>query len=526
MIVRYLSILYLVFCLSSCSKEASRSKSGVLKVATEEDPHSLDPRLVRDLSTCTLLHLVYEGLMRTDADGKLGTGAAMSVLVSDDKRTYTFELREANWSDGTPVTANDFEETWKSILSPTFPAPNAYQLYLIKGAKEAKEGRISPDHIGVHAVRPSTLVVELNEPTPYFLEMTSCHFFFPVSAKARQSQTPSDTAIGNGPFKIDSWKKRDSIVLEKNAAYWDAKNVLLSGVELVVLDESTALHLFKSQELDWIGSPLSTLPQDALPALKEQGDLKVFQGAGTHWIRVNTRSFPLNDFKMRQALSSALNRGSIVDHITQGNQTAAIGIVPETFGFGVRSYFNDNDLKRAQELFDEALQEKGISKEKMPKMTFRYAANDRNHKIAQTLSQQWNQALGIAVGLEASEPRVLFDKMRTGDYDLSLGSWYADIEDPINFLEVFKSRDNPTNQTGWQDDEFIRLLNASSSLEAGKRLEVLKEAEKTLIEAMPVIPLFHSSYNYLIRPEVQGVFFSPLGFLDFKYAYFSDDLKQ
>ncbi|HEV8051560.1 MAG TPA: ABC transporter substrate-binding protein, partial [Parachlamydiaceae bacterium] len=148
-----------------------------------------------------------------------------------------------------------------------------------------------------------------------------------------------------------------------------------------------------------------------------------------------------------------------------------------------------------------------------------YASNDRNHKIAQATQQQWNKAFGINIVLSGNEPQMQIDKVKSGNYQIAMGSWYADIQDPINFLEIFKSKDNPTNQTYWSNDTYTNLLHQSSvELDPRKRKEILAEAEKILIEGMPVIPLFHSAYNYLKSDDVENVYFSPLGYLDFKRA--------
>lgn len=509
-----------------CSDNKSEKDTGqkILKIATTDDPLSLDPRIVRDLPSTTMMRVLYEGLMRTNGSGALESAIAEKFDISGDRKTYTFTLRPCNWSDGTPLTAKDFEETWKTILSPDFPAPNAYQLFVIKGAKDAKEGRLSVDEIGVRTQGSNILIVELEEPISYFLELTSCHFFYPVNRAMRQP-TPDQQAflIGNGPFKIDHWHRRNEFVVVKNANYWDADAVKLYGINFQILDENTAFQLFKSGEIDWAGSPLSTLPQDAIAFLKKQGSLKIAPGAGTHWFRFNTASAPFENEKIRRAFALAIDRKAIVDHVTQGNQLPAIGIVPPVLGFSQQTYFNDHDTKTAQQLFQEGLLEIKKDRRTLPKISLYYAANDRNHKIAQAVQQQWNKAFDINVALESSEPKVLLDKMRNGSYQISLGGWYADIQDPINFLEIFKAKTNPTNQTHWENSAFSALLENAQTVSTENRLQLLAEAEKMLIAKMPIAPLFHSAYNYLQNDKLQNVYFSPLGYLDFKHASMSEN---
>jgi len=493
-------------------------------IASIDDPHSLDPRLVRDLSASTTMHLLFEGLMRTNASGILEPAIANRVTISDDLRTYTFKLRPSEWADATPLTAEDFAETWLSTLSPGFLAPNAYQLYMIKGAKKFKEGLISKDLVGIKVISSDTLIVELEQPTPYFLELTSCHFYFPVHRETREEGADTgDAIIGNGPFKQNRWEHRSAFEVVKNPLYWDASAVHLDRITLQILDEATALQLFKAGSLSWAGSPLSTLPQDAIASLREQKVLQVLPGAGTHWFRFNTERAPFNSEKIRRAFALALDRQAIVDHVTQGNQQPAIGIIPPSFGFGDQNYYLDHDVKEAQKLFKEALEENGGSVATMPQITLLYAANDRNHKIAQAVQHQWNQAFNINLVLESGEGKIVTDRMRSGKYQIGAGSWYADILDPINFLEIFQSKDLPTNQTFWHSDAYTALLE-KSALENSptKRLELLNEAEKILIEGMPIAPLFYSAFNYLKEDNIKGVYFSPLGYLDFKEAFFEN----
>jgi len=514
----------------ACSKDEDKSKHSHsstterhLKIASINDPFSLDPRLVRDLSGASVMRMLYEGLMGNSSNGSIVPAIAESVEISEDLKTYTFTLRPSQWSDGTPLSAQDFIDTWKSVLSPSFPAPNAYQLYVIKGAKAAKEGRLPLESIGLKAPTQLTLVIELEQPAPFFLELTSCHFYFPVHPKWRQQISPANLneleVIGNGPFKLDHWNQRSEFSVIKNPLYWDAGKVQLDRLTLQILDEQTALQLFKANELDWAGSPISTLPQDAIAGLKQEGILNIAYGAGTHWFRFNTQRPPFLDEQMRRAFGLALDRQAIIDHVTQGNQLSALGILPPIFGVDIKYGYTDHDTDLAKILFQNSLHDLGITKEQLPKITLHYAANDRNHKIAQAIQQQWNTTFDIEVSLESTEFNILNDKMRNGFYQISLGSWYADFLDPINFLDIFTSRENPTNQTFWQNEIYTNLI-AASSLETNpkKRLEILGSAEKILIASMPVAPIYHNAFNYLKNPKVEGIYFSPLGFLNFKEA--------
>lgn len=517
---------FIILFSTGCSREEANTQ--YLTIATADDPLSLDPRLVRDLSTVSVMHMLYEGLMSMNTKGIPEAGIASDVQISEDQKTYTFTLRPSQWSDGTPLTAQDFIETWQIILSPEFPAANAHQLYVLKGAKQIKEGKATADTLGVHATTPNTLVVELEQLTPYFLELTACHFYFPVHPTMRTpSSPPLTTTIGNGPFKVHHWDQRSLFEVIKNSHYWNAETVRLAGITLKPLDEHTALQLFKSGTLDWAGSPLSAIPQDTIQSLKNQGSLKIASGAGTHWFRFNTQSPPFTNEKIRRAFSLALDRASIVEHITQGNQQPAIGIIPPSFGIPNQNYYPDHDTQEALSLFNSGLEELNLTRETLPKITLLYTSNDRNNKIAQAVQQQWKTLFSVHIPLESYEHKVALEKTRTGQYMISYGSWYADIQDPINFLELFKEKNTPANQTFWHSDKYTELLNRSlTEISQVNRLKIFNEAEKILIDSMPVAPLFYSSFNYLVNPRVHDVYLSPLGNLDFKAAYIDIESKN
>lgn len=529
----FFSILTSTSLLLSCSsqensnqknKDTSISTLKLAHVAIETDPLSLDPRMVRDLGSINLMNALFEGLVKTGIDQKPEFALAESVDVSPDLKTYTFTLREAKWSDGTPLTAADFAETWKSTLDPAFPAPTANMLFVIKGAKAVKDGSLPIQDIGIKATSPKTLVVELEQPSPYFLTLLTDHSFFPVNASMRShGATPLITTpeklISNGPFKISKWKQRDQVVVSKNPHYWNANAIALEGIAFQVIDENTALQLFKGGKLDWVGSPMSILPQDSIKPLKETGSLKIAPAAGTHWIRFNTKKAPFDNVNMRKAFNSALDRKSIVEHITQGNQHPAIGVIPPSMRSNPQEYYKDNDVRSAQKYYMAALIDFKNNGEKVPEISLCYSGNDRNRKVSQAIQQQWNKAFGVTVALESCESQVFYDKLRNGTYQLALGSWYADVLDPINFLEIFKTKELPTNNTFWENTQFAQLLEMSAHEHSPEeRGKLLSQAEAILMEELPVAPLYHGSFNYVVSPRLEGVRVSESGIMNFTNA--------
>ena len=298
------SVILALSLLMGCKSRHTADKAGfgngdqVLRISSSDDPDTLDPRKARDLNTVTYLHMLYEGLMRLDFHGRPQNALAQEVVISPDLKTYTFKLRSSHWSNGDVLTAEDFVRTWKSLLDPQFPAPNAYQFYMIKGARAAKEGKGSLDNVGISAPQPDTLVVELIEPVPYFTELLAAHFYYPVHPKF-----DPDQFVGNGPFTLFAQQHHYELKAKKNLFYWDAKEIRLDGIIVQILDGHTALRLFENGEIDWVGSPIGLLPPDALPSIQAQHQLRSAPGAGTHWFRANTLKAPFNNAKMRRAFA-------------------------------------------------------------------------------------------------------------------------------------------------------------------------------------------------------------------------------
>lgn len=285
-----------------------------------------------------------------------------------------------------------------------------------------------------------------------------------------------------------------------------------------MVDNPTALSMFERHELDWVGSPLSTLPTDALASLKQQDLLSVKPAAGIYLLRYQVENSPLDQSKIRQALTLVINRQNLIEHVLQGNQIPAKGLIPPSF-LHCPAHFRDHDIDRAQKLLKEALEDMHLSKDRLPTITISYANGERAHKTAQVIQQQWKENLGIDVQLQSYESKTFYERLKNKDYQVTIGSWFADFYDPISFLDVFKHKDNGTNNTGWEDPEYIQLLSLSCETpHPTNRDNFLVEAEKVLLEKMPIAPLYYGSYNYLKRPDVQGVYFSELGYLDFKHA--------
>lgn len=501
---------------------ALSSKPSVFRVNIQDEPHSLDPRKVRQLSGLALVRGLFDGLMRINREGKPDLAVAERVAISPDGKTYTFYLRKSHWSNGDPVTAHDFAYAWKTRLTPDFPSDTADVLYVIKQAKAAKEGRVPLSEVGVRAESDHILVVELENPTAYFLELVAHPSWVPVNQQVDQ-KTPhwfqnASSYVSNGPFSIASWEHASSLVLQKNPSYWDQEAVHLSGIEFYMLAEETELNMFEKKEVDWAGSPLSTLPLDAIKSFKKTPLFGSITGCSTDFLRLNTRLDFLSDPRIRRALALAINRKELTEHVTQGGQVPALGLIPPSIEGGGNLYFADADVVEATRLFEEALRDRGLKKENLPEISYLYRSSARNHLLSQAIQQQWKEVLGFNIKLESVESKVFFSRISKKDYQIAFGNWVADFADPINFLEVFKTKEG-SNNTEWENRSYAELLDKASVLPRSEtRLALLKEAEEILMKEMPIIPLYYMSMVYVVQPYVKGIALSPMAQIDFKWA--------
>ncbi len=512
--------------------EKDAGKSDVpqeLRVNINTEPPSLHPGLAKDSTSGTVLRQTFEGLTRIEADGKPHEAAAEKIEVSDDQTVYTFTLRDAQWSNGDPVTAKDFEYAWKWALDPNNQSEYAYQLYYIKGGQAANSGEGSLDDVGIKVVDDKTLEVTLENPTPFFLELTAFYTYLPINSKIAEANKDwandaGENYTSNGPFVMKEWSHSDKIVLEKNEKYWDADTVKLTSIEMVMInDPNTELSMLDNGELDWAGSPTGTLPTDAMQALKDEGRLTTQSIAGIYNYKFNTTVEPFNNVNIRKAFAHAINRQEIIDNVAQGEQLPAMAIVPPSmFPESEKGYFPDNDVEKAKEYLQKGLEEMGLKDvSELPPISLSYNTSEGHQKIAQAIQDMWKTNLGVEVTLENSEWAVFIDKMHSLDYQVGRMGWLGDFNDAINFLEMYRDADGGNNDTGWESKEFQDLL-AKSATEGDPeaRQQILKDAEKVLMDDMPVMPIYFYTQNWVKVDNLKDVVVTGLGEVQYKWAHF------
>lgn len=502
---------------SSCQSQTDLDQK--LRIALNTDPTTLDPRKATDLNAHNIIRLLYDGLTRLGPDGTITHSLARHHQISKDGKTYTFYLKDAQWSDGKKVTAYDFEHTWKQSLSPNFPSGECFKLFVLKNAKEAKEGKISTNEVGVKALNNETLLVELESPIPYFLELTAQTAFYAV---------PKDTPIGshihsNGPFQLVSWEHNHQLIFKKNPFYWDYCHLGLDEIEISIIpNETTALSMYEEGDLDWIGQPFTALPIDAIETLRNSWNLHQQAISATCWLVFNTKEYPFNNENLRKAFSFAINRKSLSEDVMNHEHLPAYSPIPTMGNFAASMYYNDDMQSKASSYLDKALQELGIEKDKL-EVTFRYNSSELNHRIAQALQNQWLENLGLPVKLEQNEWKVHLSKLKAHDFQIARTAWFADYSDPTAFLDIFRYSENQTNYPRWENASFKDLLNQSANnRNLVERMRVLKEAEGICSNEMPVAPLYYYTYTYACSDLLKKYVVSSIGEVDFKWAYFEE----
>ena len=473
-----------------------------ISINLERPPQSIDPRKVDALEEINLVKTFMDGLVRTTKEGHSAPAIAKRYDLSDDGKTYTFYLRDTKWSNGDPLKAEDFVYAWKKALSPDFSSTNASILYMIKNGKFIKENLLPSCFLGAYAKDAHTLVIQLETPIPFFIEFLSHPIFFPVHP-SMDNPSFSNPYICNGPFKITDWQEDRSITATKNAFYWENHVVQLDTLEMIMVDRKTGMELFLNKQLDW--SPYS---MDANASLTEPNTLHTDPLLGTYWIRINPNSSLFQNESFQKALSAAINRNDLTETL------------PEKPFLVMPTDLNDlTDPKQAVSLFKTALNKASLSLETLPKITLTYIATSYNHKIVQTIQQQWQSLLNLPITLDPVDAKTYAYRAEKRDYQLIFGSWVADMKDPLNFLEIFKAK-QLSSKGSWESLDYQKALEESylSSVDP-KEPQPIDQLENLWIRKMPLIPVFHYPILHAKQDRLKDVVLTDSGYVDFKWAY-------
>lgn len=517
-----ISCFLIAICSFACSKKENNTKivNGI-NVNLLQDPMTLDPRKGADFTSTTVMYLLFEGLVRMTPESIASPGIASSVDVSEDGLKYTFHLRDCKWSNGVPITAYDFSQTWLDMLDPLFPCPNAHLLYPIKNAEQAKRGKVSLKEVGIKVINYNTLEVYLESPTPYFEELISYCVFYPVCQHHVQENTSWAEAcdqdfICNGPYRLAKRQLKRQIVLEKNPYYWDADSVDLERITISIVDnEMTALSMFENDQLDMIGLPFTGIPSDSIPNYMDKGLIKTTDVPATTICCFNLDKYPFNNKNIRKAFAYAINRQEIVDGITQTGEKPGTDLLPESLlSSQPEPFFQDGDIETAKMHLQKGLDELNITINDLPELTLLHASTGIYPKLAQAIQEQWRKALGISVTLNGYEYKVFLDKLAKKDYCIGQCIWVVQYYDPMNILDRFRVKENVKNYPGFDNKEYRDLVDGSVYYaNKEERFEQLSKALEIINEEVPLTAIYHWKNPYMIKSEyVKGLLVQPTGF--------------
>lgn len=509
----------LALTISSCTKDqnsATQPPSSSLHLPLPTDPVTFDPRQARDLLTIDVVRLLFSGLTRLSHDGTVCLDLADSVDCDETGLLYHITLKKAFWSDGKMITAHDFAYSWKSMLEKHRAAPNAFQLFWIQNAKEAFDGKKPLDEVGIHDLDDTTLDIELERPCPFFEQLLATPAYLAVQRQHAVTHEKYDEGLDfpmSGPYIVTEQKPQNTITLTSNPHFHRQSAVTYPRIVFSVVDDATAVAMVEAHTLDWAGSPMGTLPIDCVTMLASQKRLRTSPAAGTYFLRANVTHPPLSDPRIREAISLVIDRESLVKNLLQGGQIPAYSLVPPCLS-KVKVPNQGVNKKRAKELIKAYCEERGCSPKALT-FTLSFQAGDRPSKISMAVQQDIMNALGIDVQLHPCDAKQFYAKVSQLDYDIALSSWFADYFDPHSFYSVFERSTNGTNNTGWESLTYQSLVeNSMETRNAEIREQYFAKIEQILAKELPIIPLFHASYNYVNEASVEGIAISPLGYLD------------
>ena len=461
---------------------------------------------------------------------------AESWDVSEDGTVYTFHLREdALWSDGEPVTAYDFEYAWKRVVDPETAADYSYMLDCVKNGPEIiYVGTMSPDDLAAVALDEKTFEVTLHTAIPYFIEIAAFPATFPVRQDIIEEygdQWTFDPAtyIGNGPYMMSEWVHNSYIMMVKNPNYYDYDKLGPDSIKFALMDDNNAiLAAFNSGELDFAENP----PVDEIPALLESGQLKVADYIGTYFVCFQTQKEPFDDPRVREAFSLVIDRNYIVNQISRTGETPAGGYVPngiydaEGPGSDFREvggdYYSMDDADyaakcdRARELLAEAGYPNG---EGFPIVEYLYDTRDNHRAIGEALQNMWQTELGVQVTLTNQDWAVFIDTRKNGDFTFARHGWITDYNDPITFLDMWITTSG-NNDAQYNNSEYDALIaKAKATVDVTERMSIMHEAEDMLMAEHVVAPIYFYTQPYMVADDLQGWYYTPLGYFFFAYTY-------
>ena len=509
----------------------SDSAPGHLSRANTAEPESLDPQMVHTLPGMRIVADLFDGLVERNPEGKIVPAQAESWSTSEDGRTWTFTLRESQWSDGQPVVANDFVQAWRRATDPTAGSPYAWyvEMMSIVNAKDIIKGEKSPETLGVFAEGKNRLVVKLEHPVPWLLEMLVMPVLYPIPARTIEQYgyhwTSPDKIVTNGPYVMRDWKVNDKVTLAINENHPDKSELNVKSVSYLSLPSGMAtFNRYRAGDVDMtLNIPVNYYNK----LVKERPDeLKVTHMLGTEYYAFNTRRAPFNNAKLRKALSLAVDREKITEKVLGEGQVPAYSFTPyytndmPAYTSDLASLSRARRLEEARQLYKEA----GYSKSNPLKFSLVYNTSESRQKVAIAIASMWKQNLGVEVQLENMEWKSVIARIRARNFDVARASWVADFNNPVSFLAIFDGNSS-SNKPGFQDAEYDQLLHRIN-LPRADRQQLFIGLEDILGLEAPIIPLYHYVTPQLISPRVQGWYDNPQDMVMTRYLSLKEEVKK
>jgi oligopeptide transport system substrate-binding protein len=514
------------------SNVAKGNREGVLHFGNGTEPQSLDPHVMSGSPEVNIARALFEGLVtRNPITLELDPGAAERWETSADGKVLTFYLnRAARWSNGDPVTAEDFAWSLRRSLNPKMGNQVAYQLYSIVGAQAYAEGKKDASALGVEVMDQHTLRITLNNPNPFFLGTMGTYPAYPVHRATVEAHgkatdrysgwTRPENFVGNGPFELSEWKLQRRVVVTKSETYWDADNVALNGVVFHPVEKATAEEkMFRVGQLHHT----QLVPLSKIPGYRKYPDSPYRQAPfqGSYYLMFNVERAPVDDLRVRQALALAIDREALVNKVLQGTELGHNALIPA----GTPGYTSPDILGHDPDRARALLAEAGFPNGKgWPGIEYLFNTSENHRQIAVTLQQMWKEELNIDVSLVNLEWKVFLDTTDNGDFTLARRGWVVTNMDPASFLNTFTS-DSGVNNSRFSNARYdeIMLELAPAAADTTTRLALLQEAETLLLQNVPLVPLYTYNSKHLVQPSVKGAPPNLFDIQSFKYISLDPD---
>ena len=539
---------------ASAPAESTPAEGFDMAVCIASEPQTIDPALNSAVDGAIMTQHMFEGLMKWSDSGNpvnekgnmnyaaLAAGQAESYEKTDNGDgtvTYTFKIRsDAKWSDGQPVTANDFVYSWQRLANPLTAADYCYMIDMVQGYAAVNAGEADPTTLGVSAPDESTFVVNLTYDCPYFLEICAFPAAFPVRQDIIEAYgdtwTTDDNSshyISNGPWKLAEWVHDSYIKMVPNEYHYDAANLGPNSLTFQLMeDQNSMLAAYRSGDLQFI----EDMPVDEIAGLLASGELNIVDYIGTYYVCYQTQAAPFDNALVRQAFTLAIDSKYIVEQVTQTGQVPATGFVPagiydaDANGDDFRTVGGDYwdapvddatyqaNCEKARQLLAEAGYPNG---EGFPTVTYLYNTSDAHKAVGEALQQMWQEELGVTVQLQNQEWNAFLETRKKGEYQIARNGWIADYNDPCSFLDMWYTGGG-NNDAQYSNPEYDAMIDAAKATsDPAERMSYFHKAEDIIIgQDWALGPIYFYTQKYMMADDISGAFYTPLGYFIYGYC--------